>query len=100
LIDSYVVKIQISTHVLSNIALSTFSAKNSLHIELAKLSKLCHSLAEAEDMNKLHDAEEDLDGAAGRYWNLTKKEIREMRRYVAATGAETPGTTSKSKYWQ
>jgi hypothetical protein len=77
-IDSYVVKVQISTHVLKNLAIPTFSTKNPLHLALAEQSRLCHIAARAGDP-KLAEIENKTDVLVAELWQLDSSELARIQ---------------------
>ena len=74
-----------STHVLENVGLPKFDAKNKLHCHLAKLSKNAHTLAaEAEpDTKRLKEIETEIDKTAAELWNITATELGDIQSSLA-----------------
>jgi len=85
LIDSYVVKIQISTHVLKNLAVPTFSPKNPLHIALAEQSRLCHAAASKSDVAKRTESEQRIDILAANLWQLGSGELAQIQACIPSS---------------
>ncbi|MGB8128313.1 MAG: N-6 DNA methylase [Candidatus Angelobacter sp.] len=80
-IESYMVNVQISTHVLKNVNLQPFSPDDALHTKLAKQSVLCHELA-ASESSGLSDAEMGLDHLAAELWGISEKQLHQLREYL------------------
>jgi hypothetical protein len=88
LIDSYVVNVQISTHVLKNISVPMFSPKSTLHAALAKQSRVCHLAAIANDASTLAKAEEEIDNLACKLWGLDATSLERIRSHMPAKAAD------------
>ena len=84
LIDSYVVNIQISTHVLKNISVPMFSSKSPLHAALAEQSRICHMAAMAGDASKVAKAENQIDILASKLWNLDAISLARIKASLPA----------------
>lgn len=82
LIDSYVVNVQISTHVLKHVAVAQFSAKNPVHVALARHSRLCHAAAGAGQVTQLARLEGELDILAAGLWELSGRQLAQIQAYV------------------
>jgi hypothetical protein len=82
-INSYVVKVQISTHVLKNIAVPTFLANNPLHIALAEQSRLCHAAARQGEIANIPNLEQQNDLLAAKLWKLTPSELAQIQACVS-----------------
>jgi len=91
IVESYVVKVQISTHVLKHLAIPAYSSGNPVHKALAAQSKLCHKLAAKEDTTNLANAEVELDRLAAQLWKLNNHELSRVRATVMA-GSNSEGT--------
>lgn len=75
LIQSYAIEIQVSTHVLSHVAVPDFN-DSSLHNKLAELSRLCHAAAAKEDESGIAAIELEIDRLAANLWKTTDKELQ------------------------
>ena len=83
-IDSYVVKIQISTHVLKNLAVPTFSPTDSLHQALAGQSRLCHSAARQGEAATIASLERGLDGFAAELWDIDSGSLERIQGLISS----------------
>jgi hypothetical protein len=81
-IESYVVKVQISTHVLKNLRVPTFSSKDAIHRRLAECSKLCHSHAAKDDRESLRLVECEIDTLTASLWQIDKSELEGIQTWV------------------
>jgi hypothetical protein len=90
IVESYVVKVQISTHVLKHLAIPAYSSGDPVHKALAAQSKLCHKLAAKEDTANLANAEVELDHLAAQLWKLNNHELSRVRATVMA-GSNSEG---------
>jgi hypothetical protein len=77
---AYVISIQQTTHILSNICVPKYDATNPTHQQLAELSQRAHELAAAGDKKVLKAVEDEVDRAAAELWGLTGEELAEIRR--------------------
>jgi hypothetical protein len=78
-INSYVVKVQISTHVIKNLAVPDFSSKNPLHAKLVKQSRICHAEAKQGNATKLAEAEATIDILAAKLWGVDDAELKRIQ---------------------
>jgi len=85
-VKSYVVSVSTSTHILQHIAVPQFDAGNPLHTRLAALSQRAHLLAAAGDEAGLAAVEAQVNEAARELWNITDRELKEIRRSLAELG--------------
>jgi hypothetical protein len=85
IVKSYAIETQTSTHVLENVGLPKFDAKNKLHCYLAELSKDAHKLAaESEpDTKRLEEIETEIDKAATELWNISATELGDIQSSLA-----------------
>lgn len=82
-IQSYVISIQISTHVLSYLNIPRFSEEQALHRDLAALSLLCHAAASRNDAGAVAEHMNAIDYLAAELWSLSESELAGMQAYVA-----------------
>jgi hypothetical protein len=87
-IDSYVVKVQISTHVLKYLAVPTFSSRSSLHAALAEQSRGCHLAKTRGDTNALAKAEDRIDDLAGKVWGLDTNLLERIKACMPAISSD------------
>jgi hypothetical protein len=80
IVESYVVAVSTSTHVLDYVAVPEFDPGNSIHARLAKLSQQAHKLAEVHDENALTEIEAQVNQAAAELWDITDQELEDIRR--------------------
>jgi hypothetical protein len=83
-IQSYVISIQISTHVLSYLSIPRFSEENSIHQQLAALSRECHTAASTSDENTITRCMRSIDDLAAKMWGLSPEELAGMRDYTSS----------------
>lgn len=91
-IDSYVVKVQISTHVLKNVAVPTFSGRNALHVSLADHSRFCHMAARQGKVAKLASFEQKVDVLAAELWNIDDNGLAQIQACVSSPTNDDPDT--------
>jgi len=77
-VSAYAVEIQMDTHILENIKVPKFSAKDKGHLRLAELSAEAHEFA--GDAQKVAHIESEVDALAARLWQLTDDELAEIKR--------------------
>ena len=78
LIQSYAIEVQISTHVLSHVAVPAFNG-TALHQELAEKSRRCHAAAAKDDTETVTALESEIDKAAAQLWELTDDELKTIQ---------------------
>lgn len=69
-----------SANLLQFIAVPQFDAENPIHTRLAALSQEAHQLALAGDEAGLAEVEAQVDKAAAELWDITDRELKEIRR--------------------
>jgi hypothetical protein len=77
-----------SPHLLQQVAIPKFSAKDQIHLRLAELSHRAHELAaglaakpdDKEAKRELEKVEDQIDHAAAKLWGLTDTELVEIRK--------------------
>ncbi|MEW6458813.1 MAG: hypothetical protein AB1441_07075 [Bacillota bacterium] len=79
-VASYTVQVQINTHVTDNIRIPEFSARNSVHTQLAELSAAAHRSIAEGDVAAVERFEQEIDHWAARLWGLSDEELAEIRR--------------------
>jgi hypothetical protein len=75
-----------SPHILQHIAMPHFDAANPLHLRLAEVSRQAHALAAAGDGAGLMAVEAQVDDAAAELWDISSKELHEIRRSLEELG--------------
>lgn len=85
IVKSYGVETQTSTHVLENVRLPKFDAKNKQHRRLTELSEKAHALAaESEpDTKRLEAIETEIDETAAELWGITATELGDIQSSLA-----------------
>jgi hypothetical protein len=85
IVKSYAIETQTSTHVLENVRLPKFDAKNKLHHRLAELSENAHAIAaESEpDEKRLEAIEIEIDKTAAELWDITATELGDIQSSLA-----------------
>ncbi len=81
-IESYVVKVQISTHVLKNIGVPNFAPADPTHRLLAESSNLAHAHAANEDREGLLQVEAEIDRLTAKLWRVSKSELEGIQAWV------------------
>ena len=77
IVQSYTISTQQSTHILENIKIPKYDAKNELHQGLTRLSKQCHEkVAIGIDVK---DLEDQIDQLAAELWGLSKEELKDIK---------------------
>lgn len=61
-----------STHILEHLAIPKFDSTDIIHLELVKISKICHQLAKNVDEMNIHIYREKIDTLVENIWNLKK----------------------------
>ena len=71
----------ITTHIITVIAIPRFETGNPLHQALSSFSQRAHQLAaQGESSEKeLHDVEEEIDRKAAELWGLTDEELKDIQ---------------------
>jgi hypothetical protein len=69
-----------SPHVLGNIQIPKFNAKETVHKALAKLSQRCHADATKESGESIRNIERQIDQAAAQLWSITENELRAIQK--------------------
>ncbi len=82
-VAAYAVDIQMDPHVLDNIKVPKFSASNSVHTTLAKLSQRAHVSAAKGESDALARIELEIDREAAKLWKLTAEDVEEIRISLA-----------------
>lgn len=77
IVASYAIGTQLAPHLLENINVPKYDAKNETHKELARLSKQCHEKAAAGI--SVSDLEEQIDELAAELWGLSKEELNDIK---------------------
>lgn len=85
LIQSYVIEVQVSTHVLSHVRIPDYDA-SPLHKDLAKKSRSCHTAAAKSDAKQIHMLELEIDKLAAKLWGITDDELKATQEALAETG--------------
>ena len=67
-------------HILERIRVPKYDPTNLVHGALAEASKEAHEAAAQGDEARLREIEERIDTLAARLWNLTDKELTEIRK--------------------
>jgi len=73
------------THVMRRVRVPKFDGDDSVHNEIATLSKTCHELTRARRTGELGEAEKKLDAACGKIWGISVRQtkmIKECLRQV------------------
>jgi methylase of polypeptide subunit release factors len=79
-IISYVIQIQMDTHILENINVPKFSTRNKLHQRLADLSEAAHRATASGDEGELRHIEEAIDICAAQLWDLTEEMVIDIKQ--------------------
>lgn len=66
-------------HVLTNINVPKFSAKDTIHTKLAELSKSAHKAATKSSADDVQELEKEIDRYAAKLWKLSADELKEIR---------------------
>jgi hypothetical protein len=96
LIQSYTIEVQVSTHVLSHVAVPSFDG-GSLHRELAEKSRLCHVAAAKADKSALAVLENEIDELTAQLWKIDSKEATIIKKSLASMVGKTRDRASKGK---
>jgi hypothetical protein len=83
---AYAVEIQMDPHILQNVGVPGFDAKNSTHRRLAELSAEAHEAAGSDDSKRLAEIEGEIDRQAAQLWGLTPKELAEIHKSLKELG--------------
>jgi SAM-dependent methyltransferase len=79
-VAAYAIQIQMTTHILENVAVPRFSTKNKTHIKLVELSLAAHQAAKTKNKAELERIEGEIDLLAGKLWGLEESELAEIKR--------------------
>ena len=81
-IPSYVIEVQVSTHVLSHVRVPDYDG-SPLHRDLAAKSRLCHAAAAKGDLRTTALLEAQIDEGAARLWGITDDELKAIQDALA-----------------
>ena len=73
-------------HVLENLRVPRFDASDTVHCELAALSKEAHAAAATADAPRVRHLQAQIDALAARLWDLTDEELRDIQESLAEMG--------------
>ncbi len=79
LIRNYIV-LHPDPHVLSNVNVPKFSARNKVHLRLAELSELANAAAAAANFAEVKQIEEEVDLLVTKLWGLSDEELSEIKQ--------------------
>jgi hypothetical protein len=96
LIQSYTIEVQVSTHVLSHVAVPSFDG-SPLHRELAKKSRLCHAAAAKADKLALGSLGNEIDELTAQLWKISSKETTILKKSLANMVGKARDRASESK---
>jgi len=85
-VAAYAVSIQVSTHVLHNVAVPRYDSKDATCRGLVKISKRAHRAAQEDDSAALARAERDLDRRAAALWGLSAEELGQIHKALEEIG--------------
>jgi SAM-dependent methyltransferase len=80
IVKAYTVSTQISTHVLDYVGVPEFAMGNTVHRELAQLSRSAHEAADRDDCIRLRQLEHAIDQCAAQIWGLSEAELTEIKQ--------------------
>lgn len=78
LVMSYIVNIQMATHVMKYVKLQRYNPKATLHMELAKLSREAHGNVRADEGEASGQIQTRIDELATVLWGLSRRELNDM----------------------
>jgi len=76
---SYAVNVQYDPHILENIYLPKFNAKNKHHLQMATLSAMAHKTVKNNDEESIKYIEKEIDVLSAFIWGLSKEELKEIK---------------------
>ena len=79
IVKSYSIETSISTHVLDYVRIPRFDKENSIHINLARLSRQAHALAGKDDTDVVSQIERQIDEHAARLWELSGTQLKDIQ---------------------
>jgi len=94
-IESYVVKVQISTHILKYVAVPAYDSKDPLHKELAALSRRSHHLVDHARYEDVEKNNAEIDRLAAKLWGLTNKELRRIQNALNTEESEAEASENE-----
>ena len=74
------------THVLRRVAVPRFDPESRLHLELSRLAKDCHALADKGDFRTLLRSEARIDALAAKVWRISDDELKAIQEALAESG--------------
>lgn len=92
---SYMVEVEIGTHILSHISVKKFDRNNHLHVKISSLSKNAHEISKsifADDLpsraEELHLIEDALDKTVAELYGITHEELVEIKKLYSILAGE------------
>jgi hypothetical protein len=82
-VASYVIDVQMSTHVLEYVKFARFDGKDKVHRGLASLAEAAHEAKSAGNGEEVHAIERRIDELAAEMWGLSKAELKEIQESLA-----------------
>jgi SAM-dependent methyltransferase len=79
IVKSYSIETSISTHVLDYVRIPRFDKENSIHVNLAHLSRQAHAKAGKDDIDALLKIERQIDALAAELWSLSKTQLKDIQ---------------------
>ena len=81
-IDSYVISVQISTHIFKYLNIPRFTEQVRVHQDLANYGRQCHVFMRNERHNEVTTTMGHIDECAAKLWGLTGPELEAIRKLV------------------
>ena len=78
-VASYAVETSMNTHILENVKIPKYSEKNATHRKLSELSQEAHKATATGDRGKVAIAEQEINRAVCKLWELNDDEMEDIR---------------------
>jgi len=88
IVASYVIETGISTHILQNVFVPKFDKEDKIHLELSRLSKRAHQLAQQNQEDELRKVEEEIDKTVAQLYGIAEGELEEIKKCLAMLEGE------------
>ncbi len=87
-VRGFMIETQIAPHVIGKIRVPHFDPKNSVHVQLAALSRQAHEAVQRENIEELKQIEGEIDHQAAKIWGLTSEELVEVQKNLSELSDE------------
>ena len=79
IVKSYSIETSISTHVLDYVGVPRFDKENSIHVNLAQLSRQAYVKTDKDDFETVSKIERQIDELVAELWGLSKSQLKDIQ---------------------